>query len=122
MGGLAPPEPGFVAGRSRPTGATGSLAPGRHVVGLPRGSRAAFVRQKELLMNTSIRSFAVVNLFTAVSLAVLAFPSDAAGPCKELLPVRVKVVEQADQGVDALRRYIVVTQGIHQLNMLDVAA
>ena len=33
-----------------------------------------------------------------------------------------KAVEQADQGVDALRRYIAITQGIHQLNMFDVAA
>ena len=52
-------------------------------------------------MYTSIRSFTIVNFATALSLALLAAPADAAGPCKELLPVRVKVVEQADQGVDA---------------------
>ena len=73
-------------------------------------------------MYTSIRSFTIVNFATALSLALLAAPADAAGPCKELLPVRVKVVEQADQGVDALRRYIAITQGIHQLNMFDVGA
>ena len=72
-------------------------------------------------MQTSTASFAIVNFATAVSLALLAAPAEAAGPCKALLPEQVKVVEQADQGVDALRRYIVVTQGIHQLNMLDVA-
>ena len=73
-------------------------------------------------MHTSTASFAIVNFATALSLTLLAAPADAAGPCKALLPVQVKVVAQADQGVDALRRYIGVTQGIHQLNMLDVAA
>ena len=73
-------------------------------------------------MHTSIRSFAIVNFATALSLATLASPAEAAGPCNALLPVRAKLVEQADQGVDALRRYIVVTQGIHQLNIHDVAA
>jgi hypothetical protein len=73
-------------------------------------------------MYTSIRSFAIVNFATAVSLATLAAPADAAGPCNAVLPVRARLVEQADQGVDALRRYIVVTQAIHQLNIHDVAA
>ena len=73
-------------------------------------------------MNTTVRSFAIVNFATALSLSLLAAPADAAGPCQPLLPVQVKVVEQADQGVDALRRYIGITQAIHQLNMLDVAA
>lgn len=72
-------------------------------------------------MRTSARSYAVVNFATALSLAMLAAPAEATGPCSPLLPVRVKVVEQADQGVDALRRYITITQGIHQLNMMDVA-
>ena len=73
-------------------------------------------------MHTSIRSFTIVNIATALSLAMLAVPAEAAGPCNPLLPVRVRVVEQADQGVDALRRYIGITQGIHQLNIHDVAA
>ena len=72
-------------------------------------------------MTTSIRSFAIVNLVTALSLAALASPAEASGPCAALTPVQVKVVEKADEGVDALRRHLYITQGIHQLDMMEVA-
>ena len=73
-------------------------------------------------MYTSVRSLALVNFATVLSLTVLATPADAAGPCNPLLPVQVRIVEKADQGVDPLRRYIAITQGVHQLDMMDVAA
>jgi hypothetical protein len=72
-------------------------------------------------MNTSLRAVAVVNFATALSLAVLVAPADAAETCTALMPVQVRVVEKADEGVEALRRYISITQGIHQLDMMDVA-
>ena len=73
-------------------------------------------------MNTSLRAVAIVNFATALSLAVLVAPADAAENCAALMPVQVRVVEKADEGVDALRRYVAITQGIHQLDMTDVAA
>ncbi|MEO8525206.1 MAG: hypothetical protein ABI460_10845 [Caldimonas sp.] len=35
--------------------------------------------------------------------------------------MQARVVEKADQGVDALRDYIFITRGIHQLDMAEVA-
>ena len=72
-------------------------------------------------MNTSLRAVAIVNFATALSLALLVTPADAAETCAALMPVQVRVVEKADEGVDALRRYIAISQGIHQLDMMDVA-
>jgi len=73
-------------------------------------------------MNTSLRTAAIVNFATAVSLAALVAPAGAAETCTALMPVQAKVVEKADEGVEALRRYLSITQGIHQLDMMDVAA
>jgi hypothetical protein len=72
-------------------------------------------------MNTSLRAAAIVNFATALSLAVLVAPADATETCAALVPVQIKIVEKADEGVEALRRYIAITQGIHQLEMMDVA-
>jgi len=73
-------------------------------------------------MNTSLRAVAIVNFATVLSLAVLVAPADAAETCAALAPVQIRVVEKADEGVEALRRYVSITQGIHQLDMMDVAA
>jgi len=66
--------------------------------------------------------FAVVYLGAALSLS-LPGPSSAAdeATCKPLGPMQAAVVGHADQGVDALRRYVFISRGIHQLDMMEVA-
>jgi len=66
--------------------------------------------------------FAVVYLGAALSLS-LPGPSSAAdeATCKPLRPMQAAVVEHADQGVDALRRYVFISRGVHQLDMMEVA-
>jgi hypothetical protein len=70
----------------------------------------------------SITRFAVVYLGAALSLS-LPGPSSAAddATCKPLGPMQAAVVEHADQGVHALRRYVFVSRGVYQLDIHDVA-
>lgn len=44
-----------------------------------------------------------------------------AAACGQLTFVQRRVVEKADQGVDALRNYLWMTRGIHNLYIMDVA-
>ena len=60
-----------------------------------------------------------VALSAAVPTASLA--ADTATACGSLTFVQRHVVEKADQGVDALRQYIFITRGTHNLYMMDVA-
>jgi len=46
----------------------------------------------------------------------------AASSCKPLTHVQRRVVEKADQGVEALRDYVFVTRATHQLDMMEIAA
>jgi hypothetical protein len=66
--------------------------------------------------------FAVVYLGAALSLS-LPGQSSASDEttCKPLQPMQAAVVEHADKGVDALRRYVFISRGIHQLDMMEVA-
>lgn len=41
--------------------------------------------------------------------------------CGQLTFVQKRVVEKADQGIDALRRYVFLTRGTHNLYLMDVA-
>lgn len=72
-------------------------------------------------MNPFVRSLAgtAVSAVLSVSLAGPAVAADA--PCKSLGYVQKRVVEKADQGIDALRNYVFVTRGIHQLDMAEIA-
>lgn len=44
-----------------------------------------------------------------------------AASCGQLTFVQRRVVEKADQGMDALRQYVFVTRGTHNLYLMDVA-
>jgi hypothetical protein len=70
-------------------------------------------------MHALVHSLAVAGLGAALSLS-LASPSVAA-PCPPLDGVQARVVEKADLGVDALRRYVYITRSIHQLDMMEIA-
>ena len=66
--------------------------------------------------------FAVVYLGAALSLSLPGASSAAdEASCRPLRPMQAGVVEHADQGVDALRRYIFISRGIYQLEMMQVA-
>jgi hypothetical protein len=71
-------------------------------------------------MHALVHCLAVAGLGGALSLS-LASPSVAA-PCAPLDGVQSRVVEKADLGVDALRRYVYITRSIHQLDMMEIAA
>jgi len=74
-------------------------------------------------MNTSVCRLALVGLVGAMSISLPgpSFGADAAGACKSLDPMKASVIAKAEQGPDALRRYVYITQGIHQLNTMQVA-
>jgi hypothetical protein len=73
-------------------------------------------------MNALVRCLAgaAFGAVLSVSLAGPAVAGDA--PCKSLGYVQKRVVEKADQGIDALRDYVFITRGIHQIDMAEVAA
>ena len=72
-------------------------------------------------MNAFARIATVASLSaTWISLASPAAAADAAA-CKPLDHLQRRVVEKADQGVDALRQYILITRGVYQLDMMKVA-
>ena len=72
-------------------------------------------------MNAYVRCLVgtAVGAVLYVSLAVPAVAAEAS--CKSLGYVHKRVVEKADQGIDALRNYVFVTRGIHQLDMAEIA-
>ncbi len=72
-------------------------------------------------MNAFVRCLAgtACGAVLSVSLAGPAVAADA--PCKALGYVQKRVVQKADQGIDALRDYVFITRGIHQLDMGEIA-
>lgn len=61
-----------------------------------------------------------VALSASLPSASLAAGTGAAS-CGQLTFVQKRVVEKADQGIDALRRYVFLTRGTHNLYLMDVA-
>lgn len=72
-------------------------------------------------MNAFVRCLATAGFGAALSVSLMAPSLAADAPCKSLDRVQVRVVEKADQGVDALREYVFITRGIYQLDMAEVA-
>lgn len=73
-------------------------------------------------MNAFVRCFAAAGCGAALSVSLVTPSVAADAPCKALAYVQARVVEKADVGVEALRDYITITRGIHQLDMNEVAA
>lgn len=75
-------------------------------------------------MQAIVHIVAVAGLGVALSAALptASVAAEAAASCPSLTFVQRRVVEQADQGVDALRRYLFITRATHDLYMMDVAA
>ena len=74
-------------------------------------------------MNTSLRRLATSALGAALSLAFAGtvVAADAKTGCRTSDPMRTTVMRKADEGVDALRRYVTMTRAIHQMDMDTVA-
>ena len=72
-------------------------------------------------MYALIRRIAVAASGTALSLSLLTPSAAADAPCMSLSYVQARVVEKADQGMGALRDYVFITRGIHQIDMAEVA-
>lgn len=72
-------------------------------------------------MQVPSRHLAIAGL-CAVLGAGPAFAADStASSCKPISAVHKRVVEKADEGVDALRNYVFITRGIHNFYMEDMA-
>jgi hypothetical protein len=61
-------------------------------------------------------------VFLSLPAAVLAADTSADASCTPLGYVQKRVVQKAEVGVDALRDYVYITQGVHQLSLLEIAA
>jgi hypothetical protein len=72
-------------------------------------------------MEAKFRHFAVATLCVAFGAGPVFAADQASTSCTPLSAVQKRVVEKADQSVDALRNYVYITRGIHQLYMEDVA-
>jgi hypothetical protein len=74
-------------------------------------------------MHASLRRLAPAVFGAALSLALvdLAAAAEPQTGCRTSDPMRTKVMRKADEGVDALRRYVTMTRAIHQMDMDTVA-
>ncbi|RZU00742.1 hypothetical protein [Rivibacter subsaxonicus] len=72
-------------------------------------------------MEAKFRHLAVATLCAAFGAGPVLAADQASSSCTPLSTVQKRVVEKADQSVDALRNYVYITRGIHQLYMGDIA-
>jgi len=74
-------------------------------------------------MNAFLRRFAPAALGATLPLVFVgvAAAADAPTGCRTSDPMRTSVMRKADEGVDALRRYVTMTRGIHQMDMATVS-
>jgi hypothetical protein len=75
-------------------------------------------------MSPSIRCLSSLTfvLACASSTCGTAFAAENAARCEPLGHVQKRVVQKAGIGVEALRNYLEITRGVHQLDMVTVAA
>ena len=75
-------------------------------------------------MNASLRKLApaAVGALLSITLTGAVVAADAKTGCRTSDPMRNSVMRKADEGTDALRRYVTITRAIHQLDMDTVAA
>ena len=74
-------------------------------------------------MNASFRMLAPAVVGAALSIACTgaSVAADAKTGCRTSDPVRTSIMRKADEGTDALRRYVFITRAIHQMDMDTVA-
>ena len=62
-----------------------------------------------------------LGVVLSASLPSVSLAAEPAASCPQLTFVQRRVVEKADQGMEALRQYVFVTRGTHNLYLMDVA-
>ena len=68
-----------------------------------------------------VRCLAVAGFGAALCASVTTSVAAEQGvSCTGLGYAQRRVLEHADQGVDALRRYVIITRSVHQISMVDV--
>lgn len=73
-------------------------------------------------MQAIVRFFAAAGIGAALSAPVgTSFAADAQISCSGLGHAQQRVLEHADQGIDALRRYVIITRPVHGISMVEVA-
>jgi hypothetical protein len=72
-------------------------------------------------MNTFHRCLAVAGIGAALSACVTtSVAAEKSVTCTGLRLAENRVLERSYQGVDALRRYVLITRPVHQISMVDV--
>jgi hypothetical protein len=72
-------------------------------------------------MNTFPRCLAVAGIGAALSAFVTtSVAAEKSVTCTGLRHAENRVLERSYQGVDALRRYVLITRPVHQISMVDV--
>lgn len=73
-------------------------------------------------MNTFVRYLAVAGIGAALAASVTtSVAAEESVTCTGLRHAENRVLERSYQGVDALRRYVLITRPVHQISMVDVA-
>jgi hypothetical protein len=74
-------------------------------------------------MNPCLRHLAFTAFGAALSIAAgsAAVAAEPQTGCRTSDPMRTSVMRKADEGADALRRYVTMTRAIHQMDMHTVA-
>ena len=60
-------------------------------------------------------------LVSSIAFTGTALAAEAKTGCRTSDPMRTSLMRKADEGVDALRRYVTMTRGIHQMDMATVS-
>jgi hypothetical protein len=72
-------------------------------------------------MNTFLSSLVVAGIGAALSASVTtSIAAEESVTCTGLRHADNRVLERSYQGVDALRRYVLITRPVHQISMVDV--
>ena len=73
-------------------------------------------------MKAFVRFLAAAGIGAALSAPVAtSFAADAQVSCSGLGHAQQRVLENADQGIDVLRRYVIITRPVHGISMVEVA-
>lgn len=72
-------------------------------------------------MHASIRILAAASLGAALcASAGTSLAADSETSCAGIGYAQLRIVEHANDGVDALRRYVIITRPVHQIGMVEV--
>lgn len=72
-------------------------------------------------MHASLRILATASIGAGLcASAGTSLAADSETSCAGIGYAQLRIVEHANQGVDALRRYVIITRPVHQIGMVEV--